>query len=706
MPGLLDCGKIPIMFLALLASTLVLTNLSDTASAVSRGDTNASFDVVGSTLAVGSPKNRLFVLHDRNHVAIFKDATEGRNSRALHPGSRARAKGRVSLNEYDYPVANCTSVEFLAEGTPPAVKNVSASDLKDHAFDGDLVRVQGVVKETFRDEIDPKYMYLTLADQGLTYSLSVCDDMDHDLFLRSLIDVRISAVGIYSNRRGGLRKMSNWTVTTYETNGICILTPAPRNPYEVPSLSAEGFPSPSEVAAMGKRKISGRVTAVRKEKDFLIVDIGGQTRRIRPRDAECPSYGDVVEAVGYPETDLYRLNLGDALWRKTGETAIEPEQPVDADIARILTDGNGHLKINPLFHGKAIRLTGTVIDIPSGTRQVETLTLKCGEFSIPVDISANSDRMPDFRIGCQLSVTGTCIVETDSWRPYSTFPHATGITLVVRRPEDVRVVSQPPWWTPGRLMVVISSLLLALLAFIVWNRMLNRLVARRSRALIKEQLALAEAELKVDERTRLAIELHDSLSQNLAAVAFQIVATKGATAVSRDETMDNLNAAERMLLSCRTELKRCLWDLRNDTFDVRNMTDVVRKVLAPVQGNAQVSIRFNVDRSRLDDSTLHAVICIIRELASNAIRHGRASHVVIAGDLTDGILSFSVRDDGCGFDPSLCKGSVDGHFGLEGIRDRVKRFRGVFDVTSSPGGGSYAKIRLPLSPNLQEETQP
>lgn len=694
------------MFLALIASTLVLTNLSDTASAVSHGDTNVSFDVIGSTLVVGSPKNRLFILHDRNHFAILKDATPKRESRSLHPGCRVRAKGRVSLNEYDYPIANCTSVEFLAEGTPPAIRDVSAADLKDHIFNGDLVRVQGVVKETFRDDIDPKYMYLTLADQGLTYSLSVCDDMDHDLFLRSLIDARISAVGNYSKRRGGLRKMSNWTVTTYATNGICILTPAPRNPYEVPALSDEGYLSPPEVAVMGKRKVSGRVTAVRKGRDFLIVDAGGQTRRIRPRDAECPSYGDVVEAVGYPETDLYRLNLGDALWRKTGEAAIEPDRLADTDVARILTDGNGHPKINPLFHGKAIRVTGNVIDIPSGIRQAETFTLKCGEFSIPVDISANPDLTGILRVGCRLSASGTCIVETDNWQPYSSFPHVTGITLVVRRPEDVSVISQPPWWTPGRLMIVISSLLLALFAFIVWNRILNQLVAKRSRALIKEQLALAEAELKIDERTRLAIELHDSLSQNLAAVAFQIVATKGATSVSRDETLENLNAAERMLLSCRTELKRCLWDLRNDTFDVRNMTDVIRKVLASVQGTAQVSIRFNVDRSRLDDSTLHAVICIIRELVSNAIQHGRASHIAVAGDLTDGILSFSVKDDGCGFDPSGCKGSKDGHFGLDGIRDRVKRFSGIFDIKSFPSGGSYAKIRLPLPPNPQEDIQP
>ncbi len=692
------------MLLALFASITVLTNLSDVASAVSADDTNANFDVIGSVITVCRSKSALFVLQTAGECTTFRDNTTNRQSLSFQPGNIIRAKGRISTNEYDYPAANCSQLEFLEKGTPPRVITASATDLTNKSLNGKLIRAHGVVKETFRDEIDPKYVYLTLDNQGFSFTVSICDDIEHGPFLDSLVDAEISISGVYLCVENGLRKLANWTLSTYTTNSICILKPAPADPFGVATLSDTELSSPSEVASLGKRKISGRVTAVRQDKDFLIKDKGGTTRRVKPRNAECPSYGDIIEAVGYPETDLYRLNLSDALWRKTGESTKLPEPPVNTDVSHILTDGKGHLKINPLFHGKAIRIVGNVIDIPSGTRRIEAITLKCGKFSIPVDISANPSIAAALAIGCQLSVAGTCMVETDSWRPYSTFPHATGITLAVRRPDDVTIISQPPWWTPAKLMLVISSLLLVLITFIIWNRVLNKLVTKRSRALAKEQVALAEAELKISERTRLAIELHDSLSQNLAAVAFQIVATKGAATVSPDETIDNLNAAERMLLSCRTELKRCLWDLRNDTLDIRNMTDVIQMVLAPVKGNATLNIRFNVARSQLDDSMLHAVSCIIRELVSNAIQHGKATHVNVAGDLTDRQLAFSVKDDGSGFDPSRCKGSVDGHFGLEGIRDRVKRLRGDFDIKSSPGNGTYAKVQLSLLADEQEVT--
>ena len=684
------------MLAGFFAALAILTNLQDVASAVSAGDTNARFDVVGAVTDVNRSKSALFAMKTTAGCMVFRDVTENRQSLSFKPGNIVRAKGRVSINEYDYPAANCSELSFLCEGTAPRVTDVPTADLATKALNGKLIRVHGVVRETFRDEIDPKYVYLTLVDDGFFLTVSICDDMENDDFLNSLIDAEISVVGRYTSDRIGLRRMLGWTLSTFTVDDITILKPAPADPFNAPPIPDSDAASPQEVATMGKRSISGRVIATRRARDFLVVDSRGTVRRIRPRNKSCPSYGDMVEAVGYPETDLYRLNLGDALWRKTGVATNGLDAPAATDILRILTDGRGNRKINPLFHGKAIRVTGTVVDVTSANRQFETVTLKCGGLSIPVDISENPGLAETMAVGSRLSVAGTCIVETESWRPYSAFPHATGITLVVRRPEDVTVISRPPWWTPMKLLFVVSSLLLALVVFFVWNRILNRLVYKRSHALIKEQLALAKTELKVAERTNLAIELHDSLSQNLSAVAFQILATKSAAEVSPGEVMENLNAAERMLLSCRTELKRCLWDLRNDALDVRNMSDAIQKVLAPVKGNAILATRFNVIRPNLDESTFHAVIRIVRELVSNAIQHGHASHVYIDGDMSGDELYFSVIDDGVGFDVATAPGPAAGHFGLAGVFERVRRHNGKFEVESSPGKGTKVSIALKL----------
>ena len=122
----------------------------------------------------------------------------------------------------------------------------------------------------------------------------------------------------------------------------------------------------------------------------------------------------------------------------------------------------------------------------------------------------------------------------------------------------------------------------------------------------------------------------------------------------------------------------------------------MRKTIAPVAIGAATHVRLDVSRARLSDTTAHAVMCIIRELVSNAVRHGHAKTVRVAGEFHNGVLSFSVRDDGCGFDPERCGGPAEGHFGLEGIHERAKRLNGEFRITSTPGNGTRAIAQLKI----------
>ena len=129
-----------------------------------------------------------------------------------------------------------------------------------------------------------------------------------------------------------------------------------------------------------------------------------------------------------------------------------------------------------------------------------------------------------------------------------------------------------------------------------------------------------------------------------------------------------------------------------------NFADAIRQTLEPTLGSADLALRFNVGRDQLDERTAHAVLSIIRELVSNAIRHGRARHVDIGGSLEKATLRFSVRDDGAGFDPDDPSGPAEGHFGLEGVRARVKRLSGTFDIRSAPGEGTCATVTIRLTP--------
>ena len=88
----------------------------------------------------------------------------------------------------------------------------------------------------------------------------------------------------------------------------------------------------------------------------------------------------------------------------------------------------------------------------------------------------------------------------------------------------------------------------------------------------------------------------------------------------------------------------------------------------------------------------------IRELVSNAVRHGNAWTIKVAGVRDGSSLLFSVTDDGTGFDPEHCNGPLQGHFGLDGIRERLARLDGSISFETPRSGGTRAVIRMPLHP--------
>ena len=149
-----------------------------------------------------------------------------------------------------------------------------------------------------------------------------------------------------------------------------------------------------------------------------------------------------------------------------------------------------------------------------------------------------------------------------------------------------------------------------------------------------------------------------------------------------------------MLLSCRADLRRCLWDLKSDALNEPDFAKAIERTAEPVSGNASLQVRFAVKRHLLSDSTAHAILSICRELVSNAVRHGKADKVQIAGELKDEAIRFSVRDNGLGFEPEKRPGQADGHFGLDGVAERIRRFNGQLQIDSHPGQGTHIVVTL------------
>ena len=680
----------------LATATLLLTNAQQVCEATLLSRGNMRFDITGTVISPGTDGIRI-----QDASGAIRLQVDDSLKNPLVNGDRVRATGITCVYDQGIVLARCQRIERLSFGAAVLPTQATLADIATGRCDNRYITARGTIREVFQDEIEPTYIYFTLTDgDRIVYSTHRPRDgrLAAELAaLTDLTDAEVIITGYCSPCDRGYRRMIGRTVTFQDLTAIQVVRPAPTDPFAVPTIDDLRHFSPSEIRSMGRRRAVGMVIAVCNTGCFYLRSANRVIRKITPIDAILPEYGDFVEVSGLPETDLYRINLTNARWRPAhGIPEIREKPPVRKTADELLANQNGLRKIDISLHGNPIIIRGKVLDISSAEPTTGRILLQCGKFSIPVDAASNRKALDGITIGCELDVSGTCIVEAENWKVFSTFPHTTGISIVLRTPDDIRVISRPPWWTPGRLLVVVGSLLAALLGIIIWNRILNRLVERRSRELLREQAGRVGDRLKVGERTRLAVELHDSLSQTLTGVAMKINAANRALPPDGAVARGHLDLAARTLASCRNELKNCLWDLRNNALEDADMAEAVRRIVTPHIGDATLSVRFAALRDRFTESTAHALLRIIRELATNAVRHGHASHVQIAGVVENRKLMISVRDDGCGFDVASAPGMELGHFGLEGIRERLREFDGTLEIESSPKGGTRAVVAFTL----------
>ena len=364
-------------------------------------------------------------------------------------------------------------------------------------------------------------------------------------------------------------------------------------------------------------------------------------------------------------------------------------------------DGKTLFSVKP--HTAVLQLSGHVVNSRENILYEGIIRLACGVHAVPVDIGFLKDRLPEVPdAGYNLTVTGICFGNFTVKQSANELPVFTGFTIFPRVPEDIAVDARPSWWTAGRLLYVIFALSMLTAAFIVWNISLSRLSERRGKRLYQEEIAHTQAILKVTERTQLAVELHDAISQTLTGVALQIDSAILADRRGNTRVGKVLEIARAMLASCRRELHNCIWDLRSQTPEEKNMAETVMRALAPYSDGIKALVRFNVQRDLFNETQSHAIIRMVRELAVNAINHGHATCLWIAGAYHDGTISFSVRDNGCGFDPNEVPGPQQGHFGLQGVRERLEKLDGGIEIRSAKGNGTKIRVwfRIPGADSL------
>lgn len=598
------------------------------------------------------------------------------------------------MREDSYPIANyATNITVLANAKLPETIPMTAQDVANLHGKIMFVHTDGTVVSVIRDATNAAWNWLVVqTDTGAVRAAATEHDYPYTALCK-LLDAEVRIRGKAQEFHAWRQFLGNHVIL-YGKDGIEV-TKVAGNPFAAPGLDTK---------TSHRRQAAGTVVGVSSRRIY-IRDATSQFISVSPSDlGQMPAAGESVTVSGFVKNGPLGIQLTEAAIRRDGKPKAALEPAEDVDVERLLAACRDNDIVDASLYGKPVRIRGRIANSTEDIAISGRIMLECNRKNISVDVAHLPQSVRDaLETGSQLEVSGICIPEFDADVTNMVFPEFKGLIVIPRAPNDLRVLARPPWWTPARLAVVIIALILVIVAILVWNRMLKVLSERRGRALCDEQMSSAISELKVEERTRLAVELHDSISQVLTGIALQIDAAIGSGIDGTTRAGGFLATARSMLASCRHELRCCIWDLRTRTFEDQDLNGAIRQTLAPHIGDIPLLIRFNIPRSILNESLAHDMLRIMRELAVNAVRHGKASQIKVFGECKGNLVRFCVKDDGCGFDPATSPGPAQGHFGLSGIRERVERRNGELSVESSPGKGTSVTVSLRIGEEDHDE---
>lgn len=680
---------------AAFAAPDVVTDAKDVILALQSGKTDTNFKLTGLVIIPPHAKNLPFTVESDGRYLTLYDRCVGNATNTI-PGDVIRLNGSIALADNNQTLLlNCRGFDVIGHQPLPPAESVELRRFLSGTHTDKHVAIRGIVKDILPDDIDSRFIDLALSDGSDTVYVYYAGPHNEAAAIRSLQGAEIIASGI-GRRDFGVRGFSGSALEIAGTNGIRVLKQNFADPFDVPEADHSLDTLLQDVRTGAVRKMSGIVMAFWGEDAFLMKTPAGGTVQVEVAERTLPAINETVEVVGHLETDLIDLYLSRACWRKKAFAMQFQPIPVESQLlSSLFTNESGSPMTAAAYQGKIFRISGYVKHVSTDRHGLRQLLVADGEHSILVNCTAAQTALQYVDEGSRIEVTGVCVKDSDLWRPSVAVPKIRGIFLVVRSPNDIRILQTPPWWTPRRLMMVLAALLVVIAAILIWNGTLRYMVARKSRALLREQTAKLHETLRIGERTQLAAELHDYLAQNLTVVAFQMTAAQAALGNQKNDIANYVETAARMLKSCRTDLRRCLWDLRSDVLDEMDFTKAIEKTVKPIVGKAKLSIRFKGKRSDLSDSTAHAILSMMRELAANAVNHGNAQLIRIAGECLDQGIRFSITDDGSGFDINAIPNQDAGHFGLDGIRERLNRLGGTLSINSQPGHGTYIRLTIP-----------
>jgi signal transduction histidine kinase len=228
------------------------------------------------------------------------------------------------------------------------------------------------------------------------------------------------------------------------------------------------------------------------------------------------------------------------------------------------------------------------------------------------------------------------------------------------------------------------------------EQIIEVLAAHAAIAIENARLFEASRELSViEERNRLARELHDAMTQNLFSLTLTAEAASGLVHTDPARAHAEIDRIRALARDTQAELRSLIFELRPPQLEADGLVATIGKDLEVLGRAHGLKADLRVDGTLEVDSAVEVELYrIVQEALNNAIRHARAETIEVEIEASDSGVTLTVRDDGVGFDPGA-RAIRERRLGLTSMRERAERLGGTFSVHTAREAGTTVRVEIP-----------
>ncbi len=228
------------------------------------------------------------------------------------------------------------------------------------------------------------------------------------------------------------------------------------------------------------------------------------------------------------------------------------------------------------------------------------------------------------------------------------------------------------------------------------ERMIEVLAAHAAIAITYARLYEQSRELSVlAERNRLALDLHDAVSQKLFGLVLETESAKALLDRDPDAAREQMDKLQTLAQEARDELRSLVFELRPPNLERDGLCGTLRKHVELLRRLQPAEIELDLDDGiELEPARDRELLRIAQEALHNSVRHGQAKHLAVRLRREHARLLLEIEDDGVGFDPAS-RDLRSTHLGLTSMEERSQRLGARLEIRSAPGVGTTVRLEAP-----------